>query len=113
MANNPHFRRRESEKLTYSVAGVVKVLQTTQGSFIAGLVFITSTIGMIGTEVLKKILADDDQAMLIMCLVCLATMGIGLARRPQILAYLTERRMDKFKKRMEARKLSDKVQKQQ
>ena len=113
MENNPYFRRRESEKLTYSVASVAKVLQTTQGSFIAGLVFITSTIGMIGTEVLKKILADDDQAMLIMCLVCLATMGIGLARRPQILAYLTERRMDKFKKRMEARKLSDKVQKQQ
>ena len=113
MANNPHFRRRESEKLTSSVAGVAKVLQPTQGSFLARLVFIPSTIGMIGTEVLKKILADDDQAMLIMCLVSLATMGIGLARRPQILAYLTERRMDKFKKRMEARKLSDKVQKQQ
>ena len=113
MANNPPFRRRESEKLTYSVAGVVKVLQTTQGSFIAGLVFITSTIGMIGTEVLKKILADDDQSMLIMCLVCLATMWVRLARRPQILAYLTARRMDKFNKRMEARKLSDKVQKQQ
>ena len=37
--------------------------------------------------------------------------GGGLSRSPQILAYLTARRMDKFKKRMEARKLSDKVQK--
>ena len=112
MANNLHFRRRESEKLTYSVAGVIKVLQTTQGTFIASLVLLTSIVGMVGTEILQFFFSNDDQAMLIMCVVCLIGMAVGLIRRPQILAYLTARRMEKFEKRMEARRLAEKIQDQ-
>ena len=108
----PQFRRQRSEKLTLSVKSAVTVVQTQQGMFIVSLILLVSIIGMVGNEILKKILPDDDQAILVTCIVCIAAILISLSRRQQIFAYLTARRMAKFEQRMQARRLRDKEQSQ-
>ena len=112
MENTPQFRRQKAEKLTLSVKSAVTVVQTQQGMFVVSIVLLVSIIGMVGNEILRKILPDDDQAILVTCVVCIAGILISLSRRQQIFAYLTARRMAKFEQRMQARRLRDKAQNQ-